>query len=48
MRRLLGKVSPGNIIDISHLMFFILTFERCVSEGGFLENCIQVHYFSIL
>lgn len=48
MRRLLGKVLPGNIIDISHLMFFILTFERHVSEGGFLEHYIHVDYFSIL
>lgn len=29
-------------------MFFILTFERTVSEGGLLENCMQVDYFSIL
>lgn len=35
-------------ISISHLMFFILTFERSVREGGFLENRIQVDRFSIL
>lgn len=43
-----GQVSPGSIIGILYLMFFILTFERTVIVGGLLENCIQVDYFSIL
>lgn len=46
--RLLGEVSPGNIIGTLDLMFYILTFERTVSEGGLLENCLQADYFSIL
>lgn len=45
---LLDKVSPGNIAGILCLMFFILTFGRTVSEGGLLENCMQVDYFNIL